>query len=119
MFEGGLWRPVTLGRHGEYLLSLTDDFETELADQVPYFDLKLDEPTMDPPIRDALDLTAYEKEEGAMTAGDHPALSEPGSRSVSNKHWKMFENAMTSEEKRANACITKELHQSQPRPRIV
>ena len=119
MFEGCPWRPITLGRHGEYLLSLTEDFETELADQVPYFDLKLNEPTMDPPMGDAVDLSVYEKEEGAMTAGEHSAPPEPGSRAVLNKHWKMFENAMTSEENRVNACITKELHQSQPRPRIV
>ena len=30
MFEGHPWRPITMGKMGEYLLSLTEDFDTEL-----------------------------------------------------------------------------------------
>ena len=43
MFEGHSWRPITIGRHGEYLLSLTEDYEAELADQEPSFDLLLED----------------------------------------------------------------------------
>ena len=30
MFEGHPWRPITMGKMGEYLLSLTEDSDTEL-----------------------------------------------------------------------------------------
>ena len=41
MFEGHPWRQITVGRHGEYLLSPTEDFDVELASQPPSFDFKL------------------------------------------------------------------------------
>ena len=38
MFDGHPWRPITIGRHGEYLLSLTEDFDHELIGHPPSFD---------------------------------------------------------------------------------
>ena len=43
MFDGHPWRPITVGRHGEYLLSLTEDFDHELIGHPPSFDLSLKE----------------------------------------------------------------------------
>ena len=36
MFEDRSWRPITMGLHGEYLLSLTEDFDHELIGQPPF-----------------------------------------------------------------------------------
>ena len=119
MFDGHPWRPVTLGRHGEYLLSLTEDVETELADQTPSFDLRLAEEQPDQQLSDdVVDLITYKKEEGIFNASeDNPAAS--GQKPVLNKHWKMFETALSTELNRAHALVTQELHQPQPRPRII
>ena len=119
MFDGHPWRPVTLGHHGEYLLSLTEDFEIELADKTPSFDLRLAEEQPDQQLSDdVVDLTTYKKEEGIFNASeDNPAAS--GQKPVLNKHWKMFETALSTELNRAHALVTQELHQPQPRPCII
>ena len=119
MFDGRPWRPVTLGRHGEYLLSLTEDYEAELADQTPAFDLRLAEEVPDQQLSDdTVDLITYKKEEGIFNAHEEITAT-TGMKPVLNKHWKMFETALATEMNRAHAVITQELHQPQPRPRII
>lgn len=41
-FDEGHWQDALLGIHGEYLLPLTDDFDTRLLQSPPSFDLRVD-----------------------------------------------------------------------------
>ena len=119
MFEGHPWRQITIGRHGEYLLSLTEDYEAELADQVPSFDLRLEDQSDEfQSSGEVMDFQAYQKQEGVFNSNDD-SPTQPGERPVLIKHWKMLENALAAEEKRIHATLTRELHDPTPRPRII
>ena len=123
MFEGHDWRQIIVGRHGEYLLSLTGDFDAELASQPPNFDLKLDDQsqasdgsTSQP--SQVLDLQTYQQQEKVFLGSDAPQCV-PRERNVLNKHWKMFENALVTEEKRVHATVTRELNDPEVKPRVI
>ena len=74
MFEGHPWRQITVGRHGEYLLSFTEDYEAELADHAPSFDLLLeDQPDDSKVIGEVMDFQTYQRQEGVFnTLDDSP-----------------------------------------------
>ena len=123
MFEGHDWRQIIVGRHGEYLLSLTEDFDAELASQPPSFDLKLDDQsqasdgsTSQP--SQVLDFQTYQQQEKVFLGSDAPQCV-PGERNVLNKHRKMFENALVTEEKRVHATVTRELNDPEVKPRVI
>ena len=123
MFEGHDWRQIIVGRHGEYLLSLTEDFDAELASQPPSFDLSLDDQsqasdgsTSQP--SQVLDFQTYQRQEKVFLGSDAPQCL-PGERNVLNKHWKMFENALVTEEKRVHATVTRELNDPEVKPRVI
>ena len=79
MFDGHPWRLITIGRHGEYLLSLTEDFDHELIGHPPSFDLNLQEAdsTVDPSV---LTLDDYNRAEGTFVTSDAVDLPEAGER---------------------------------------
>ena len=82
MFEGHSWRTITIGRHGEYLLSLTGDYESELADQEPSFDLLLEDEQDEHKVTgEAMDFHTYQRQEGVFNSlDDSPA--QIGERSI-------------------------------------
>ncbi|CAL1169911.1 unnamed protein product [Cladocopium goreaui] len=81
------WRQITIGRHGEYLLSLTEDYEAELADQVPSFDLRLEDQADEfQSSGEVMDFQTYQKQEGVFTSNDD-SPTQPGERPVLIKHW--------------------------------
>ena len=119
MFEGHRWRQITVGRHGEYLLSLTEDSDVEPASQSPSFGLKLDEQSQSSDGSTAqpaqvLDFQTHQQQEKVFA----PA-SLPGERSILNKHWKMLESALVTEEKRVQATVTRELNDPEVKPRVI
>ena len=86
IFEGHPWRQITIGRHGEYLLSLTEDYEAELADQVPSFDLRLENQSDEfQSSGEVMDFQAYQKQEGVFNSNDD-SPTQPGERPVLIKH---------------------------------
>ena len=94
MFEGHPWRQIKIGRHGEYLLSLTEDCAAELADQVPSFDLRLEDQSNElQSSGEVMDFQAYQKQEGVFSFNDD-SPTQPGERPVLIKHWKMLEKAL-------------------------
>ena len=112
MFEGHPWRPITMGLHGEYLLSLTEDFDLELLGQVPSFDLFLhDQPAATATSSNVLSIDDYYEAEGIFvtteaTIGERPLLL---------KHWKTFDHALSSAENEVQNQLTRELKALQPR----
>ena len=119
MFDGHDWRPITLGRHGEYLLSLIEAFDLELSSQPPHFDLKLnDKDAKSPGPSDTMDFEAYRRAEHVFLSSED-THSMPGERNILLKHWKMIEHALASEEKRVHSAITQALHDATPRPRLI
>ena len=117
MFEGHPWRPITMGLHGEYLMSLTEDFDFELIGQMPAFDLTLMETQTPGDPQQVLDFLTYQKSEGIYTTTD--ADWAEGDRKIILKHWKTFENALATAENQINRMVTQELHDVQPRPRLI
>ena len=98
---------------------MTEDYEAELADQVPSFDLRLEDQSDEfQSSGEVMDFQAYQKQEGVFTSSDD-SPTQPGERPVLIKHWKMLENALAAEEKRIHATLTRELHDPTPRPRII
>ena len=65
-----------------------------------------------------LDFMAYQKSEGIYSVDDG-AHSEEGDRKLIQKHWKTFENALATSENKINNMVTRELHDAQPRPRLI
>ena len=118
MFEGHPWRPITMGLHGEYLMALTEDFDAELIDQMPVFDLTLQETQTSEESPTVLNFMTYQQSEGIYTVDD-VAHSEEGDRKLIQKHWKTFENALATSENKINNMVTRELHDAQPRSRLI
>ena len=121
MFSGQLWRECTLGRHGEYLLPLTEDFSPELLASPPAFDLTLSDSTPhEAEFDNTVDFLDYLRQEGvpqgqALTAEDKESI---GEKKITQKFWKTLQTALSTEESSLNAYVTSELHQP-PRPRLV
>lgn len=112
------WRPCLLGRHGEYLIPLTEDFESSRLDTPPGFDLVLEEETgPDYVLQDFLSaenvfMTA-EVDPGAVPVDDDSAPLAP-------KVLKTLANAVSCKINEMHSYVTKELRRVQePRPRII
>ena len=119
MIEDSGWFPCTLGLHGEYLLPLTDCYDDALVHQQPAFDLGLADLSLHENVEpDTVLFPYYARQEGVFQARDQEAEAALGTRSLTLKSWKTFENALASREKQLHALVTKTLH-SPPPPRIV
>ena len=57
-------------------------------------------------------------QEEVFLGSDAPA-SLPGERNIFNKHWKMLETALVTEEKRVQATVTRELNDPEGKPRVI
>ena len=120
MFEGHPWSPITMGKMGEYLLSLTEDFDTELIGQVPSFNLNLVEKQISNEKPEVLDFATYQNSAGLYLGMDsHEIPVQPGDRNLLLKHWKSFEVALSTAENMLNNHVTKELKCFGPRPRLI
>ena len=78
MFEDRSWRPITMGLHGEYLLSLTEDFDDhELIGPPPRFGLNLVESeTADASPAQVLDFSTYtDRRRSAFQSSEEPGLA--------------------------------------------
>lgn len=107
----------TVGRHGEYLLPLTADFEPEMIDHPPFFDLTLEEIEETDSDHDIIDFKTYQQEEHVLLCREATPDS-PGERAILNKHWKMLENTVITQYNVLNAYVTQELH-DEPQPRVI
>lgn len=119
MFEGHPWRPITMGLHGEYLLSLTEDYDAELIGELPSFDIQLNEEKSTMETNEVRSLLDYMQAEGAFAGFDEPPPTPIGERPLIQKHWKTFENALVTAENAVNNHITAELNGINPRPRLI
>ena len=121
MFAGHPWKECTLGRHGEYLLPLTEDFTPELMAGPVAFDLTLSDSA--PPADEyeyTVDFLTYLSLEGvpqsqAMSAEDQETV---GERKLTQKFWKTVQTSLSTAEGDLNAYVTAELHE-EPRPRLI
>ena len=114
------WFACTLGRHGEYLLSLTDDFDAALLDLEPSFDLdlKTDVPLPETVETDTVLLNDYMKLEGVFQVSDQSEAPARGIRNVTLKTWKALDASLASQSNLLHAMVTQEIH-APPRPRVV
>jgi hypothetical protein len=65
-----------MGMHGEYLLSLTEDFDHELIGQPPFFELNLvDAQKTDDAPAEVLDFSTYRQEENVFQSSEEPGLA--------------------------------------------
>ena len=116
MFEGHPWRPITVGKMGKCLLSLTEDFHTELIGQVPSFDLNLVEKQTSNEKPEVLDFATCQKSEGVYLGMDsHETPVQPGDCNLLSKHWKSFDVALSTAENMLKNHVTKELKCFGPR----
>ena len=111
------WRPCLLGRQGEYLIPLTEDFEDALIESTPGFDLILEEENgPDFALQDFLD------RENVFVAGDagDAAVFDDESTPLSLKTVKTLTNAVSCKLNEMQAYVTKELRASkETRPRLI
>ena len=114
----GSWRPMLIGRHGEYLLPLSEDFSLEYDFTCPEFDLIAVESTADAE-NELVPYSVFQQKEGIFAA-EEEADFQVGEKILS-KH--VLKACVTSLETRSNelhAFVTDELHpQTGPRPRIL
>ena len=121
MFEGRPWRPISMGMHGEYLLSLTEDFDHELIGQPPCFELNLvDAQKTDDAPAEVLDFSTYRQEENVFQSSEEPGLAPTvGDRKIVSKLWRSFEVALATSENDLHKHVSQELQNLKPRPRLI
>ena len=109
------------GLHGEYLLSLTEDFDHELIGPPPCFELNLVESeTADASPAQVLDFSTYRQEESAFQSSEEPGLAPTvGDRKVVSKLWRSFEVALATSGNDLHKHVSQELQNIKPRPRLI
>ena len=111
------WRSCLLGRHGEYLIPLTEDFEPGLLEVPISFDLVMEEETgPDHALQD------FFRAESIYVASDGGQLASFDDESVplAGKMVKTFTVAVNNKLNELQAYVTKELRQVKgPRARVI
>ena len=107
-FNNGEWRDATLGRHSEYLLPLTEDFDPAIISNGAAFDLVLEDE--DGP---NFTLEHFQTTENVYMADEHPAPE--GSLLLKGKLLKSIDNSVLTRLKAAEAYIAQTLHDMEER----
>ena len=107
-FNNGEWRDATLGRHSEYLLLLTEDFDPAIISNGAAFDLVLEDE--DGP---NFTLEHFQTTENVYMADEHPAPE--GSLLLKGKLLKSINNFVLTRLKAAEAYIAQTLHDMEER----
>ena len=103
MWDKSSWQEITIGRHEEYLLSLTSDFRPEMFHHSPPFDLVLaDSALTDTEEAYTVDLKTYMNVEGVSQDSGHSPVTD-GSRKVILKDWKRMDNSLNHHERQLQA----------------
>ncbi|CAK9008681.1 unnamed protein product [Durusdinium trenchii] len=103
MWEDSPWQDITIGRHGEYLLPLTADFQPDMLTRPPAFDLVLADSALHEDVEPfTVDFKTYKSQEGvSQDAGQTPVAE--GSRKIVLKDWKRIDHALNHTERQLQA----------------
>eukprot|EP00435_Cladocopium_sp_Y103_P026681 s2681_g6.t1 len=111
-YEDGDWRAATLGRHHEYLLPLTEDYDPAMISAGAAFDLILE----DEDGQKNYTLEQFQHAENVFLANEDPPPE--GSITLKGKQLKSLDNSVLTRLKAAEAYIAQTLHDmEQRRPR--
>ena len=116
--DTGAWRPMLLGRHGEYLLPLSEDFSPEHDFSQPEFDLIAVEATSSSS-DELVPYSLFKQKEGIFRAEDDPVWCE-GEKVLTKPMLKACINSLETRSNELHAFVTNELHPvAGPRARIL
>ena len=103
VWEDSPWQDITIGRHGEYLLPLTADFQPDMLTRPPAFDLVLADSALHEDVEPfTVDFKTYKSQEGvSQDAGQTPVAE--GSRKIVLKDWKRIDHALNHTERQLQA----------------